>query len=143
MAYRDKFEVRIHTKSSPLTCKQIILYFKKIISILPELKNYFITIAIINDLKMQELNRKFTGRNTSTDVLSFRYEGSIPTIEVIVSADQAVKNAPRYKNTPARELLLYVIHGILHGLGYDDNDNKDRIKMFRKQREILNRVWNE
>lgn len=140
---KNRFDVQIYTKNSPLSRKQIISYLKKIASIVPELKDYFITVAIIDDIQMRKLNYKFTGRDSSTDVLSFKYEGDVPTIEVIISSDQAFKNASRYKNPPSRELLIYIIHGILHGLGYQDDNKSNRVKMFRKQREIVNRIWDE
>lgn len=140
---KNRFDVQIYTKNSPLSQKQIISYLKKIASIVPELKDYFITVAIIDDIQMRKLNYKFTGRDSPTDVLSFKYEGDVPTIEVIISSDQAFKNASRYKNPPSRELLIYIIHGILHGLGYQDDNKSNRVKMFRKQREIVNRIWDE
>jgi rRNA maturation RNase YbeY len=140
---KNRLDVQIYVKDSLLSRKQIISYLKKIVSIVPELKDYFITVAIIDDTQMQKLNYKFTGRESPTDVLSFKYEGEIPTIEVIVSSDQALKNASRYKNAPSQELLIYIVHGILHGLGYEDNNKSNRVRMFRKQREIVNRVWNE
>ncbi len=140
---KSRVDVQLYTRNSPLTAFQIKSYLKKIQSLLPELKNFFITVAIVDDVKIKDINFRFTGRNSVTDVLSFLYSDFSPTIEIIVSSDQAISNASKFKNTPARELLTYIIHGLLHALGYDDLNLKERARMFRKQREILRRIWNE
>lgn len=140
---KNKVDVQLYTRNSPLTASQIRLCLKKIQPLLPELKNYFITIAVVDDVKMKDINSRFTGRNRATDVLSFVYNDISPTIEIIVSSDQAISNAFRFKNTPAQELLTYIIHGLLHAVGYNDLNIKNRARMFRKQREILRRIWNE
>ena len=57
------------------------------------------------------------------------------TADVIVSADTAVKNSKIYYTTPAYELKLYVIHGLLHLLGYDDRLPRQTRLMRKKEKE--------
>ena len=57
--------------------------------------------------------------------------------EIIISADTAVRNARAYQTSPQQEILLYVIHGILHLLGYDDHSPDDIQEMRRKEAELM------
>ena len=57
--------------------------------------------------------------------------------EIIVSVEQAKKICKFYEKKWQEELILYIIHGILHLVGYDDIKKKDRMVMEQKQEEIL------
>lgn len=81
-----------------------------------------LSLAVVDDEAMHVLNRRHLDHDYPTDVLSFvldegpgRLEG-----EVIVSADTAIANAGEYGWSPDDELLLYVIHGVLHLVGHRD-----------------------
>ena len=83
-----------------------------------------ISIAVVNDERIHELNRQYLAHDYPTDVLSFVLDhdhasGKLDG-EVIVSADYAAREADRYDWTVDDELLLYVIHGCLHLTGHDD-----------------------
>ena len=58
--------------------------------------------------------------------------------EIVISTDTAVKHAQIYHTTPYREILLYIVHGILHLLGYDDHNDSDIRKMRRKEQILMN-----
>lgn len=138
---RNKFEIAVYLKGSPLGVRELKGYLRKIYDNLPELKDIYLSVSIIGDEEMRKLNFKFTGRNHPTDVLSFLYEDMEPKLgEIIISAEQAIKNAGRFGNTAKEELLTYLIHGILHLLGYDDFGEEERRKMFGKQRQILRQI---
>ena len=83
-----------------------------------------ISIAIVADSMMHELNRQYLGHDYPTDVLSFVLDFDEPAAslegEIIVSADYASREAQRFGWTTDDELLLYVIHGCLHLVGHDD-----------------------
>ena len=98
-----------------------------------------ISLAIVDDPTIRELHRRHLGHDDPTDVISFvlQRDGSRLEGEVIVSADTALAAAPRYRNSPAKELLLYVIHGTLHLVGYGDDTRQARAVMSRRQRTYL------
>jgi probable rRNA maturation factor len=80
-----------------------------------------VSIAFVDDPAMRNLNRKFRGKNKATDVLTFPGENSC---EIVISVDQARKQAHDEKHSVATELRYLLLHGILHGLGYDhEKDN--------------------
>ena len=91
-------------------------------------------IIFLSDAAIKPVNRKYRQSNCATDVLSFNL-GSCG--QILISSDMALRNS-RVFNTPLeKELVLYVIHGILHLFGYDDGKPEDRSRMFRKQDSIL------
>ncbi|HEY6843204.1 MAG TPA: rRNA maturation RNase YbeY [Thermoanaerobaculia bacterium] len=80
-----------------------------------------ISIAFVDDPTMRNLNRKFRGKNKTTDVLTFPGENSC---EIVISVDQARVQAQNEKHSLTTELRYLLVHGILHGLGYDhETDN--------------------
>ena len=83
-----------------------------------------ISIAIVSDERMQELNRHYLQHDYPTDVLSFllNHDEAAQSLEgeIIASSDYAAREAVRYGWSTDDELLLYVIHGCLHLVGYDD-----------------------
>lgn len=57
--------------------------------------------------------------------------------DIIISTDAAVKNSKMYGQPLSRELALYIIHGILHILGFDDHGTKKTNQMRKKEQELL------
>ncbi len=62
--------------------------------------------------------------------------------EIIISAETAQTNSRIYRTTPFQEIELYVIHGVLHLLGYDDHRACDSVRMRRKEKELLDYLAN-
>ena len=100
-----------------------------------------ISVAVVDDPTIAELHQRYLDDPSPTDVLSFVLERSPKYLEgeIVVSADTAADLAPNYNWTAADELLLYVIHGALHLVGYDDTTPKKRTKMREKEKEYLAR----
>jgi probable rRNA maturation factor len=90
-----------------------------------------LSIAIVDDATIHELNRKYLDHDYPTDVLSFllEREGNRLEGEVVVSFETAATCAARYDWTADDELLLYLIHGTLHLVGYDDDTPDARTAM--------------
>ncbi len=82
-----------------------------------------ISIALVDDATIHQLNRQYLNHDYATDVLSFVLERTADWLEgeVVVSSETAVSQAVHYRWSPADELLLYVIHGLLHLVGFDDD----------------------
>lgn len=85
-----------------------------------------VSVAIVDDPTIHRLNVRFLEHDYPTDVLSFllEREGDRLEGEIIASADTATRNAKEYGWSPADELLLYVIHGTLHLIGFDDTTDE-------------------
>lgn len=97
-----------------------------------------IQIAIVDDPTIHDLNRRFLDHDEPTDVLSFPL-AELPEVDgcLAVSADTAARRAASYGWSAADELLLYVVHGTLHLVGYDDLSRELRAQMRAKERHYL------
>lgn len=93
-----------------------------------------VSILIVSDRKIASLHRQFMNESGSTDVITFQHG------EIFVSAESARRNARRFGNALARELRLYVVHGLLHLHGFDDRDEVNARKIRIVQRKILARA---
>jgi len=86
-----------------------------------------VSIAIVDDEAMRNLNRKFRKKNKTTDVLTFPADDSDadpnatgrPLGDIVISIDQARRQATDQKHSLATEVRYLILHGILHALGYD------------------------
>jgi len=80
-----------------------------------------VEILITGNRRIRELNRRFRGKDKSTDVLSFPRSGGG---DIAISAEMAATNAERYGHAVADELKVLILHGILHLAGYNhERDN--------------------
>lgn len=98
-----------------------------------------LSIAVVDDRAIHALNSKFLAHDCPTDVLSFvldqnggRLEG-----EVVASAETAIRAALEFGWSAEDELLLYVVHGTLHLVGYDDTSDELRAAMRAAERRYL------
>ncbi len=98
-----------------------------------------LSIAIVDNESIQQLNRRFLDHDFPTDVLSFLLEKDDDRLEgdIVVSAEMAVAQAGVFGWQPADELLLYLVHGMLHLVGYNDQKLRDREEMREKEYEVL------
>jgi probable rRNA maturation factor len=100
-----------------------------------------ISIAIVDDPAIHRLNAEFLAHDYPTDVLSFVLERTAAALEgeIVVSADTARRVAERLDWPAGDELLLYVVHGALHLVGYDDGDEAQLARMREAERRHLAR----
>ena len=105
-------------------------------------KIIFSGLCFVNDKLMRRYNRQYHKSDYPTDVLSFCLSEDPDYIlgEIIISTDTAKYNSRIYKTNPIKELNLYVIHGILHILGYDDLSPEDRKVMRKKEKYYLSKI---
>ena len=100
-----------------------------------------VSLAIVDDPTIHKLNRQYLRHDHPTDVLSFLLERDERRLEgeIVVSAETAQRVAPQFGWSPADELLLYVVHGTLHLVGYDDQTSKQRSAMQAQEKACLAR----
>jgi probable rRNA maturation factor len=98
-----------------------------------------ISLAVVDDPTIHDLNRQFLEHDWPTDVLSFVLDTANGRLngEVILSADTAANIASEGKWPAADEQLLYVIHGMLHLIGMDDVAEAEAAKMRAAERYYL------
>lgn len=101
-----------------------------------------ISIALVDDPSMRQLNREYLQHDYETDVLSFLLDTADDYLagQLIVSTDTAYRIAAELQIDPADELLLYVVHGTLHLVGLDDTCEESAIEMRAAEKFYLNRL---
>ena len=103
----------------------------------------YINICFTDNSAIKKLNAKFLKTRSSTDVIAFNLSDKdtkrIILADIAISTDSAIKNARRFKTTPGYELLLYVAHGVLHILGFNDRTRAETQLMRKKEKEYVNR----
>lgn len=106
-----------------LTRRDIIGFVRKVM-LAVEREFDEISIALVNDRTVRGLNRKFRGKNRSTDVLTFPGDDSC---EIVISLDQARRQAAAEGHSLPTEIRYLLLHGILHGLGYDHEKDEGQM----------------
>jgi probable rRNA maturation factor len=99
-----------------------------------------VDIAVVGREEIASLNRKYLSRRGPTDVLSFGLSGASGEglcIQLVVSADAAVEQARAHDIGPQKELMLYVVHGLLHQMGYEDKSARAAARMHTREDELL------
>lgn len=101
-----------------------------------------VSVAIVTDEEIHVLNRRHLEHDYPTDCLSFVFERGEGALEgeVIVSADTAITAAAEIGWPAENELLLYVVHAMLHLVGFDDKTTAARIEMREAERRIMRQL---
>ena len=103
-----------------------------------------LSVALVDDARMRELNAGYRGRDRPTDVLSFslvegegaEHRGRLLG-DVVIGVETAARQARRRRRGLDAEVARLLIHGTLHLLGYDDRDAPARTRMEARQAELL------
>ncbi|MBN2190760.1 MAG: rRNA maturation RNase YbeY [Candidatus Aureabacteria bacterium] len=107
-----------------------------------------LSVSFVDNRTIQRYNKKYMSKDRPTDVLSFpmgegeKVEGDGDYMgDVMVSVEMAVSRAREFSNDIGKELMIYLIHGILHLLGYNDTEPCSRKQMDEKQAKISGLLW--
>ena len=104
-----------------------------------------VSIAIVDDAEIRKLNSRFLNRKANTDCLSFDLSDtqgpqSPRLFELIVNGEMAVRQANLRGHSSQAELALYITHGLLHNLGFDDATDSKARKMHDMEDNILQQL---
>jgi probable rRNA maturation factor len=105
---------------------------------------YEVSILFVDDAEMRGLNFQYREKDSPTDVLSFPTIGTPPPCgvfpmgDIVISAETAARQAVEYGHSLERELAFLVVHGMLHLMGFNhEEDPGDEAFMDEIQEEIL------
>jgi len=102
-----------------------------------------ISVVLADNPRLRELNREYLGIDAPTDVLSFPASETDPETgahylgDILISVPRAEEQAQSAGHALEAEVQLLVVHGVLHLLGYDHAEAKEKAKMWKAQAEIL------
>ena len=114
-----------------------------IFSILDKNMNVVVNITFVDDIEMTKLNINYRGVQSPTDVLSFEAgvidpeNGKTILGDIVICYPFVSRQAKTLQNDIDDEIKLMVIHGLLHLLGYDHDDEESKQIMWDKQDQIL------
>ncbi len=107
-------------------------------------ENAKVSIAVVDAAGMSRLHQQYLGKKGATDVLSFDLRGDDAAAcidgEIVVCADVARQRAAQRSSKLGEakaELALYVVHGLLHLIGYDDRTPREFKRLHAREDEIL------
>lgn len=104
-----------------------------------DIKDYEISLAFVDNPTIHGINKRFLEHDEPTDVITFPYSsGKVLVGELVIGVEVALEQARVGGHEVDAELALYVIHGLLHLVGYDDKDAHDRKQMRVRERYHLN-----
>ncbi len=112
----------------------------------PELRAPELTIVLTDDARLKELNRDYLGIDAPTDVLSFPASETDPETgaryigDILISIPRAQDQAAAASHPLESEVQLLVVHGVLHLLGHDHAEPEEKVRMWKAQAEILERL---
>jgi probable rRNA maturation factor len=100
------------------------------------------SIVFVSDRELARMHGRWLDDASPTDVITFDLddEHGGPAGELYVSVDRARKVATERGGSAARELALYLVHGVLHLCGHDDRRPTARLRMRRAERRVLDRL---
>lgn len=108
--------------------------------------NYEISVSFVTDDVIKELNKTYRNIDSVTDVLSFPliedfnadFIGDIQALgDIVISVEQAKKQANEYNHSFKREIAFLVVHSVLHLIGYTHETKTEETKMFSIQEQVL------
>jgi len=110
-----------------------------------QITDYELTVHIVSAPEMEGANRKHLGHSGSTDVITLDYSEPFCPLagEIIVCVDEAVEQAARFRTFWQSELARYIVHGILHLRGYDDQRPAARKEMKGRENALMRELTQE
>jgi probable rRNA maturation factor len=102
----------------------------------------FVTIEFLSDAKTRQMHKKFFGDPASTDCMSFPIDLENSTSprhlgDIFICPKTALIQAENNPDVFFEELTLYLVHGLLHLLGYDDCSAQEKRTMRQRERRIM------
>jgi len=141
-----------HQNKVPVS-KELMDLVKKSITAALNYENIFekveVSLLFIDNDEIRELNKEHRGVNLPTDVLSFpMYDDISEALEeeylylgdIVISCEKAIEQAKDFGHSVEREIGYLTVHSVLHLLGYDHMNEKDKAIMREKEEEILKKV---
>lgn len=136
-------EVVNRQRKLPLDCEGWEKFIAKALKLAPA-DGADVTVAFVSDRAMRELNRRWRGKEGTTDVLSFpagqdefeKLEGSTLG-DVVISVEQAARRADEHGLSFETEVAQLILHGLLHLCGYDhetDDGEMNRLELRLRRR---------
>lgn len=137
-------------RTYPVNQKNLLRWARQILSLL-KLDHAEMGIILVNNRQIRVYNRDYRKKDQPTDVLSFPMREGIggelhPGFlgDVMISLERSAEEAILYGRSRREQLLILLIHGVLHLLGYDhERSPKEERRMQRRERLLFKRIYHQ
>mgnify|MGYP000997129720 CR=1 FL=1 len=103
--------------------------------------NYEISISIVDNREIRDLNREYRNIDKETDVLSFPIDedfGDMPLLgDIIISGEKALEQSIEYGHSLIREMTYLTVHSMFHLMGYDHMEEEEKRIMREKEERVM------
>jgi probable rRNA maturation factor len=141
---------RNDVRRSGVDGRALVSAAKKLLAALGE-RDASLSLTLVGDEAIRVLNREHRGKDRATDVLSFPMlasetwsgKGQLPERllgDVVISIETARRQAAAYDASVQDELHRLLIHGILHVIGHDHEEETERVEMEREERRLSDAI---
>ena len=150
---KDKVKVIITNRQKDVTIPTgLRLLVRRCCTAVLQMENFKgsaeVSVSFVNNAQIKELNAQYRNKDIETDVLSFvmsedgKYDidpvtGAQILGDVVISMENAVEQADIYGHSLQREVGYLTCHSVLHLLGYDHEDNMERVRMREKEEAVM------
>lgn len=109
-----------------------------------ESTDYEISISLVDNEEIRDLNREYRNIDRETDVLSFPLDedfGEVPILgDIVISLEKALEQSKEYNHSLVREVAYLTAHSMFHLMGYDHMGENEKKIMRKKEKEIMKRL---
>lgn len=104
--------------------------------------DYEVSVSLVDNIEIRELNRDYRGVDRETDVLSFPMEDDfgldLPLLgDIIISVEKALEQSQDYGHSLERELAYLTAHSMFHLMGYDHMNDEEKLVMREKEKLVM------
>ena len=110
-------------------------------------KNYQIGVSFVTPNEIKKLNLKYRGNDNPTNVLSFGMDNNTESVkedfllgDIVLCREIIKKEAKKYSKSYENRLKHMIIHGFLHLIGFDHEENDERISMEEIEIKVMNKI---
>jgi len=118
---------------------RLVQYLKKEFN----LNILFLSISFISSPELRVVNKKYLKHDFDTDIITFNYSKITSDVdgEILISLDEAKRNARKFNVTYDKEIFRLIIHGMLHLLNFDDMDASSKKIMKKEENKLINKYY--
>ena len=140
--------IRNRQRTRPVDLRWLGQIARELVQRLPQISRIELGVFLIADAEMTRINEAFLHHAGSTDVITFDYSEpgtrnpELKSLhgEIFICVDEALRQARRFRTSWPSEIVRYLVHGVLHLLGYDDSRPAARRQMKREENRQLRRL---
>ena len=136
-----QLSVRNQQRRFSVSSREVRKAMEVLLNELLEIKAFDLSVLFVNETRMAQLNQTHLQHEGPTDIITFDYcTRTLLHGELVICPAIASEHARKYRVSLGRELARYVIHGVLHLQGFDDNATAARLKMKREENKLLQKL---